>query len=57
MLKYNIFSTCKNCNGLFISKARTKEHVYCDICKIQMNKTRYARRKKYLEMKKQGNLK
>ena len=56
MLRYNIFTSCKNCSALFISKSRTKEYVYCERCRGQLTtKIRNEKRKKYFEMrKKQG---
>jgi len=53
MLKYNIFTTCGNCKALFISKSRTKGHVYCDYCRPQMVKVRYAKRKAYSQKRKE----
>jgi len=56
MLRYNIFTACKNCHALFISKSRTKEYVYCERCRGELTtKIRNEKRKKYLLMrKKQG---
>ena len=51
MLKYNIFSTCKNCKVLFISKSRTKNQNYCERCRGNLDQIRYQKRKKYFLIK------